>query len=394
MPDWRDISVWRRLAEAPEAQVAAAAVDARDVASIARLRKRFEADLVSAALELAEGRRKAAAKFTQAATLWCDVAGVEQASGERVAAWKATRMAETLGAGGAMLDVCSGIGGDAMAMVRAGLGITAIDLDERRTWMTGLNAGCESRAADAESLELAGLALHADPARRDERGGSRSWSLDDHRPGRAWIERALREARAAAIKFSPGVDRRAFGDIAIEWEFIEDRGALVQAVAWSGAFARNARATRATVLGAGPPETIVGAPDDARGDRISAAGEVRAGRFISEPCAALERAMLLTEASRGRAAEIVRGAGLLVSDAPLVAPWFESFTIIEECAVRAEAIAEVLARHALAARSVRVRGRAGEADTMTKALGTRPDGNAVVFIFRRGERPTAIVARA
>ena len=87
MPDWRDISVWRRLAEAPEAQVAAAAVDARDAASIARLRKQFDADLVAAALELAEARRKAAAKFAGAGALWCDVAGVEQASGERVAAW-------------------------------------------------------------------------------------------------------------------------------------------------------------------------------------------------------------------------------------------------------------------------------------------------------------------
>lgn len=420
MPDWRDISVWRRLAEAPEAQVAAAAVDARDAASIARLRKQFDADLVAAALELAEARRKAAAKFAGAGALWCDVAGVEQASGERVAAWKARRMAEVLGAGAAILDVCCGIGGDAMALARAGLRVTAVDLDERRAWMAGMNAGCPTRAADAESIARAGAALHADPARRDERGGARSWSLDDHRPGRAWIERALREARAVAIKFSPGVDRREFGDLRIEWEFIEERGArggparsadgiparsahgtparsahgtLVQAVAWGGSFARSAGATRATVLSEGEPVTLSGRPDDARADRLEAGGALGAGRFVSEPCAALERAMLLTEAVGGRAAEIVRGVGLVASDAPLAPPWFESFAFVEECAARADVIVGTLARHGLVARSVRVRGRAVDADLLTKSIGARPSGDSIVFAFRRGERATAVIAR-
>lgn len=176
MPDWRDISVWLRLSEAPEVQAAAAAVDSRDAASIARLRKRYDADLVAAALELADARRKAAAKFAGAGALWCDVAGVEQASGARVASWKARRMAEALGAGGEVLDVCCGIGGDAMALARAGLRVTAVDLDERRAWMAAMNAGCPTRAVDAESLELAGAALHADPARR--RSSSRQGSID------------------------------------------------------------------------------------------------------------------------------------------------------------------------------------------------------------------------
>lgn len=393
MPDWRDISVWRRLVEEPELVSAAAAVDSREAAATARLRRRWDADLVAAALELADARRKAAAKFPLAAALWCDVAGVEQASGARVAAWKAQRMRDALGAGGEILDVCAGIGGDAMALAEAGLAVTAVDLDERRAWMASRNAGCAARVADAESIGLDGVALHADPARRDERGGSRSWSIDDHRPGRAWIERALRVARAAAIKFAPGVDRRAFGDVPIEWEFIEDRGTLVQAVAWSGAFARAAALTRATVIGEAAVATIAGRPDDARADRLAAGGELRAGRFISEPCAALERAMLLTEAAGGQAAEIARGAGLVVSDVALGAPWFESFAVVDECACRADAIGDALARHGLVARSVRVRGRAADADALTKALGARPSGTAVVFVFRRGEHATAVLAR-
>ena len=392
MPDWRDISVWRRLADTPEAVAAAARVDPRDAAAIARLRRSFDADLVSAALELAEARRKAVGKIDGAERLWCDVAGVEQSSGTPVARWKAARMREALGAGATILDICCGIGGDTVALAEAGLAATAVDLDARRAWMAGVNAGCGTQVQDAESIDPTGLVLHADPARRDERGGTRSWSLDDHRPGRAWIERALRGARAAAVKFSPGVDRRAFGAIPIEWEFIEARGALVQAVAWTGAFARAAGSTRATRI-AERVETVAGVPDDARVDRIGVAAALPAGHFLSEPCAALERAQLLTEIAGGLAREVARGLGLVVSDAPLQGAWFESFEIVDECAAREDAIRAALAEHGLRARSVRVRGRAVDADALTRALGARPDGNAVVFAFRRGERASVVVTR-
>lgn len=395
MPDWRDISVWRRLAEAPEAQQAAAAIDPGDAASIARLRKRFEADLVAAAIELAVARRKAAGKFEGAGDLWCDVAGVEQASGGHVAAWKAARFRSVLGEGAEVLDLCSGIGGDAMALAASGLSVNAVDLDPRRAWMTARNARCATECVDAETVPLVGAAIHADPARRDEAGGTRSWSLDDHKPGRAWIERALRETRAAAIKFSPGVDRRAFGDAPLEWEWIESDGALVQAVAWSGAFAREPRATRATrIARAAETVTISGQPDDIRPDRIGVDPRLEPGMFVSEPVAAIERAQLLTEATQGSGArEIARSLGLVASRASLASPWFESFAFVEECGRDAAAIARAIERHGLVARSVRVRGRALDADAITRAIGARGDGNAVVFAWREGAGMRTILTR-
>lgn len=392
MPDWRDVSVWQRLAEAQDAVASAAAVDSHQPAAIARLRKQFDADLVAAALELADGRRKAAGKFESADSLWCDVQGVEQASGTAVARWKAQRVREAFGTGGSVLDVCCGIGGDAIELARTGLAVQAIDLEPRRAWMTARNAGCASEVADAESIDPTGLVLHVDPARRDEGSGKRSWSLAEHRPGPEWIDRVLRTARAAAVKFSPGVDRRAFGDIPIEWEFIEERGTLVQAVAWSGAFAREVGRNRATLAGA-ETVTIAGRPDDTRSDRIASGGSLSAGRFLSEPRAALERAQLLTEAVADRGNEVARGLGLIVSDLPLAGPWFESFEIVAECAARADALRAVLTERRLTPRSVRVRGRATDADTMTRALGARQDGEAVVFVFRKAERAVAVVTR-
>ncbi|MFM7261235.1 MAG: class I SAM-dependent methyltransferase [bacterium] len=426
MTDWRDLAIWQELERPERAELLtlAASIDAREASAVARLRRKAGegaagssidcAALASAALELSEGRRRARVKFPEdvAGQLWCDVAGVEQASGMAVARWKAERMAAALGAGAAILDICSGIGGDAMALAEAGLAVEAIDLDPRRGWMTAQNASCTSRVADAETLDLAGVALHADPARREEGAGRRSWNLDDHRPGRAWIDRALTTARAAAIKFSPGVARADFAAIAtpIAWEWIAEGDRLVQAVAWAGAFAGAdgaAGQTRATSIvprsaprsapRAAPDEathSIAGLPDDARDDRLLVAESIRPGDFISEPIAALERAALLTEAAACEAQELARGLGLVVSRTPLVAPWFESFEFIEECAARDDALRAALARHALVARSVRVRGRAADADAITRALGARPEGSAVVFIQREGKRARALVARA
>ena len=423
MSDWRDLSIWQELARPERATFIALAesVDPREASQVAKLRRavgeaprggeasregdgeaKFAAALASAALELVEGRRRAARKFGPevATRLWCDLAGVEQASGMAVARWKARRMVESLGPSAAIFDICSGIGGDAMALAEAGLSVEAIDLDPRRAWMTAHNARCATRVTDAEAIDLTGVALHADPARRDESAGRRSWNLDDHQPGRAWIERALTLAHAAAIKFSPGVDRAVFGSLnrGLAWEWIAEGDRLVQAVAWAGAFARTdgaAGRTRATLL-TDASHTIAGIPDDAREDRLRVADAITHGRFISEPIAAIERAELLTEAAGANdaAQEIARGLGLVVSHAPLATPWFESFEIIDECAAREDAVLATLKRHALVARSVRVRGRAADADLFTRALSARPDGQAVVFLFREGKRARGLIARA
>jgi hypothetical protein len=81
------------------------------------------------------------------------------------------------------------------------------------------------------------------------------------------------------------------------------------------------------------------------------------------------------------------------SRAPLDAAWFESFAFVEECGRDAPSIARAIERHGLVARSVRVRGRALDADAITRAIGARGDGNAVVFAWREGSGVRAVLAR-
>ena len=109
------LAAWQWLAseEGLALRDAAASVGATTPAAVMGLRKLGSADAVRAALDLAQARQRASTKFPEAAGLWCDGHGIEQASSARVAAWKAQRFA-----GRPTTDLCTGIGGDLMAIAR------------------------------------------------------------------------------------------------------------------------------------------------------------------------------------------------------------------------------------------------------------------------------------
>ena len=80
------------------------------------------------------------------------------------------------GAGGSVLDVGCGIGGDLLALARAGLTVAGIDLDELRVEvaranLAALGLGGAVQVAAAEDVDTSGFGVvFADPARRTARG--------------------------------------------------------------------------------------------------------------------------------------------------------------------------------------------------------------------------------
>ena len=119
-PDAR-LRAWQSLADPRNAGLLRAlhGIDAAPApAAMERLRTAHGTDEVAAGIELSIARTRAHAKFGDAAdSLWADRAGVEMASAPAVAAWKAARF-RTAGAQ-RIDDLCSGIGGDLMAIARA-----------------------------------------------------------------------------------------------------------------------------------------------------------------------------------------------------------------------------------------------------------------------------------
>ena len=108
-----------------------------------------------------------------------------------------------LGHGAPVLDACCGIGGDAMGLADAGLAVTAADLDPRRAWMAGHNAGCGSLAGDVRQIGGSSRGVHADPARRS--GGKRTRQTEDFDPPLPDLLGLLERAELGALKLHPGV---------------------------------------------------------------------------------------------------------------------------------------------------------------------------------------------
>ena len=254
-PDSR-LAVWRRLAAADAEALRQDAADVIAVgvnpAGIARLRKKHPGMPTTEALELADARRRGRSKFAEPERLLLDRQGVEQASGSVVARWKASRFGSD-----AVLDLCCGIGGDAMALAARGPCV-AVDRDPVRAFMAGRNAGVVTRVEAVEDVKIDAGLVHLDPSRRDESTGRRHWGLDDLVPSLEVIRSIVSRADGSGVKLGPGLPR-PFPELHERQSisFVSESERLVQAVVWTGSLARTA-GIEAVDLPSG--ETLEGEP--------------------------------------------------------------------------------------------------------------------------------------
>jgi THUMP domain-like/RNA cap guanine-N2 methyltransferase len=380
---------WRRIGDPEFAPLlASVAAQGSGLQSLQRLRKQYPREIVEVALDLCAGRAKAAVKFGDAELLLCDGSGVEQATGPRVAAHKASRFR----AAPRIADLCCGIGGDTMALARVGCPVLAVDHSAVRAFMTGHNASVETQVLDVAEFDGgADTWIHIDPSRRDESTGRRRRRFADYEPGPDVLEAILADAPAAAVKLGPGIDWHEVSDRRTrELEFISDAGTIVQIVLWCGALCRAPGAHTATRLSAdGVGDlTFTGRPD------VALPVATAAGRYLLVPDPALERSHLVTpRIASTDAAELAAGLGILTSETPLDDPWFEQHEILAELPWREQKIREWLKRNDGGTVTVRTRDGAVPTDTAQVALrgtGTTP---FTLFGLRLGRRIVCLVTR-
>jgi len=202
---------------------------AAELATATRLRRSYPAELVSAALGQARLRQRAVAKFgaDDAYRMFFTPNGVEQSTRKPVAEHRAARFA-ALGVR-RLADLCCGIGGDAIALARAGVFVLAVDRDpltcevaRANAAALGLSEWIEVRCADVAEIDTSAYdAVFVDPARRGGRG--RIFDPEAYSPPLSWAVEAARRAPHAALKIAPGVPHEAIPDDA-EAEWISDGG--------------------------------------------------------------------------------------------------------------------------------------------------------------------------
>ncbi|MEU0222826.1 class I SAM-dependent methyltransferase [Streptomyces sp. NPDC006284] len=359
---------------------------ARELAVATRLRRTHPAELVSAALGQARLRQRAVAKFgaEDAGRMYFTPNGVEQSTRASVAAYRAGRMS-ALGVT-SVADLCCGIGGDAIALARAGIRVLAVDRDPATAAAARANAGAlglgeliEVREADVTEVDTAGYdAVFVDPARRGGRG--RVFDPEAYSPPLSWAVEAARTGdRAAALKIAPGVPHEVVPEDA-EAEWISDGGDVKEAVLWFGTAPGAVRATLLpgprTLLGTGLPDPEVRTP----------------GRYLYEPDGAVVRAHLVAEV-----AEQVEGGLLDATIAYVTAdelrptPYATAYEITDVMPFNVKKLKALLRERRVGTLTVKKRGSAVEPEELRRKVKPQGPNAATVFMTRVAGAPTMLI---
>ncbi|MFI0039514.1 methyltransferase domain-containing protein [Streptomyces mutabilis] len=359
---------------------------ARELAVATRLRRTHPAELVSAALGQARLRQRAVAKFgaEDAGRMFFTPNGVEQSTRASVAAYRAERL-KALGVT-SVADLCCGIGGDAVALARAGIRVLAVDRDPATAAAARANAEAlglgeliEVREADVTEVDAGGYdAVFVDPARRGGRG--RIFDPEAYSPPLSWAVEAARKAPlGAALKVAPGIPHEAVPEDA-EAEWISDGGDVKEAVLWFGTAPGAVRATLLpgprTLLGTGLPDPEVRTP----------------GRYLYEPDGAVVRAHLVAEA-----AEQV-GGGLLDATIAYVTsdelrPTFyaTAYEITDRMPFNVKKLKALLREREVGTLTVKKRGSAVEPEELRRKVKPQGPNAATVFMTRVAGAPTMLI---
>lgn len=386
-----------------------------------RLRKELPAVRCALALEQLELRRRARQKFSAADAMFFTPTGLEQATDQWVAAYKAGRFP----AGRPLADFCCGIGGDLAALAGRGPA-TGIDRSEIAVLLAEANLAAlcgpaaaalsGAKACDVGQATLEEVAAwHIDPDRRPH--GRRTTRVELHEPGLPVIEGLLAGRRDGAIKLAPAAEPPPHWQREAELEWISRGGECRQLVVWFGELAQSAGLRRATIvkeLSEREPRVQLSAsggrqPPDEPESGACVQGKVRTivgrpmqempvaprlGRFLAEPDAAVLAAELTGAlAAERNLAVIAPGSVYLTGDEAtpdFALQWFEISDVLPFDVKRLKAL---LRERGYGRLEIKKRGVPHDLEQLRRQLRVPGENFATLVITRLGSAVVAIVAQ-
>jgi SAM-dependent methyltransferase len=345
-------------------------------------------ELVSAAIETVRLRGRATAKFGPSATrMFFTSSGLEQSTRQRVADHRAQRF--TAAGATAVTDLCCGIGGDLLALARAGIGVHAVDSDPLTVAVAAANsevlelaARVELSCSDVTEFDLAGVrAVFCDPARRS--GRRRIFDPASYSPSWDFLLSLAAKVPFTGVKVAPGIDH-ALLPSGVEAEWISDEGEVKEAALWFGPLGLVRH--RATLLPSG--DTLVGS-----GAELAPTGPV--GNWLYDPDGAVVRAHLIAEL-----AELIGAHGVdptiayLTSDELRPTPFARAYRVEEVLPFSLKRLRTALRARRVGRVEIKKRGSALDVEQLRRDLRLSGDQEATVVLTRVAGKPTVLICSA
>lgn len=358
------------------------------------LRKEHTPDQAHLVLDQLQLRGRGGVKFASAGQMYFTGGGLEQATDERIARYKAERFpADQLA-----VDLCCGIGGDLLALAGRGE-VIGVDRDPLTALFASANlaalaAPARGRVltAEVESYTLpAGAAWHLDPDRRPQQ--RRTTQLAAFAPGPEYLKARLQENRPGAMKLAPATEFPeelvAMAGTGLEREWITHRRECRQQVLWCGAAARRAGRHAATILtGESEVRTLVGSPDQP----LTVAAAV--GPFLAEPDPSVLAARLLgaLAAEHGLAA-VSRQSAYLTGDAATPDAALAWFEVLEVMPMDRRRVKAALRARGMGRLEVKKRAVDLVPAKLQRELRVKGDESGTLLVTRRDQQVIAVIAR-
>ncbi|WP_284549875.1 class I SAM-dependent methyltransferase [Aestuariimicrobium sp. T2.26MG-19.2B] len=349
--------------------------DPDSLTAASALRRLVAPELAALALEQASLRRRARSKFgDRAADMLFTATGLEQATRPEVSAWRADTFAEGCSR---VLDLGCGLGFDALAMGRAGLGVDAVELDPLTASCAQHNlASVKGRVlvGDAASAVPAvmdgGVLVFVDPARRSSTG--RSWRLEDLSPGWDFVLSLRQRCDRLVVKLGPGISRSLLpDDLGRHW--VSHEGTLVE-VCLATDVGEGPAVDRVVVLRGGRRYELVG-----RGLGRLPVEDV--GEYLHEPDPAVIRSQLYAEACSGTNAWLVdHDVAYLSSDGPLDTPLVTSFRVLESIPWSVRTLRAWCREHRIGTLEIKKRGLDVDPAELRRQLKLKGSASATVVL--------------
>lgn len=363
--------------------------DANTLTLLTQLRKDYTASQASAALTMARLRLKAVEKFgADAARMFFTDAALQQASDPSIRRYRA----QSIATAGDVLDLCCGIGADALAFAAAGMqSVVGLDIDPLRVAMAQQNArvlGLHNIRFDVVDVTTdnayrrfnAWDTVFFDPARRDA-AGKRIFSVTDYIPPLATINQYT--ARQKWVKLSPGVDLSQLDDYPAYVEFISVNGELKEALLrFHDGDSRDSLATlitndhiyhwrRETV-----PDVPIAAPR----------------RWLVEPDPALIRAGLVQDAAAAfDGALLDETIAYFTTDHQPDSPWLRAWQILDWMPFNLKKVRAYLRSHHVGRLTVKKRGSPLTPEEFISRMKLKGTESRTVVLTRHNNQPFVLI---
>jgi hypothetical protein len=307
--------------------------------------------------------------------------GLEMMTHPVVAHRRAARLRET---GLPVIDLTTGLGGDLLACVEAGLTAVGVERDPVHTLLAAANTGVPVARGDAARppFVMSNSAVILDPSRRE--GGTRRFRPEAFSPPWDVALALARSGKAAVLKAPPGIDPASVPPAA-EFEAVQLAASMREVALWFGPHAE-AGLRRAVLLPSG--ETIDST------EPAAPAGPRPFGQFLYDPESCVTRATLVLQLGHRLAAWLLDPhiAYLSSTDAAF-SPLAATFELLEAMPFSVSRLKARLRARRWRPDDIRRRAFPVEPDELRRLLGKLEGERVTLLLTTLGGQRTVFICR-